>query len=112
MTYKPPTDAESVDQLIGFHGMQPNPPDVGTVSNDRLQHLAMRSMLIDKDLTASDGHEEVLHDRTDTLTLRQLIHEVWVSRHPPLRSWSTDNRDPAAALVQYNAVNSRHGDEE
>jgi hypothetical protein len=109
MTYKPPTDAESVEQLIKFHDMQPNPPDVGTVSNDRLRHLAMRSMLIDKDLTASDGHEEVLHDHTDTLTIRQLVHEVWRSRRAG--SFGRIERDPAVALAQYSAVNSRSGDD-
>jgi hypothetical protein len=109
MTYKPPTDVESVEQLIAFHNMQPNPPDFGAVSNDRLRNLAMRSMLIDKDPAAADGHEEAMHIRADTLTIRQLIHEVWRSRRTG--SFGRIERDPATALAQYNAVNSRQGDE-
>jgi len=112
MTHKYPTDSESVEQLIKFHNTQPSPPNVGVVSNDRLLHLVMRSLLIDKDLIASDGHEETLWNLTDTVTLRQLVHEVWISRHPSLRSWSVvPERDPAAAFVQYNAVNGRREDE-
>lgn len=102
------TDAENIAQLIKFHDLIPEPPDVGRVSHDRLRHLAMRSMLIDKDPAAADGHEETLYDLADAAVIRQLVHEVWHNRNAgPV---GRIERDPATALAQYQLVNGRRSD--
>lgn len=73
----------SVAQLSLFHGIDASaiePPALDPISDAKLDHLVLRSYLIDADPTAADGHENTLFDVLDIRDLRALVREVWQGR--------------------------------
>ena len=75
MSTSPNHDRECINQLRSFHNIPDDvvPPDV-PLDLERLEHMVLRSHLIDADPIASDGHADALHNLADDATLRGLVH--------------------------------------
>ena len=70
-------DRESITQLREFHELLSVEPPKVEIDADRLEHLAVRSMLIAVDPAAADGHEEVMFDLVGLPELRALVYAAW-----------------------------------